>query len=209
MNTNNSKLLSRTSLYNATWNPAVDTTQARKFINELMCYDAEKVKLLLTTLVKYIKGDCKDKTYMVLIGHGNNGKTVFDRALEALLGRFHTRAELDVPHTIVRAQTLGAHICSVSEGESADCTNMEYMANSDNTRYIVICNSMGPTDHSVVIPCNAVFVNYECPPTGEIITDGNGNEIGRRFTKNIKMVDYVTTPAFRNGLLALLVEADK
>jgi putative DNA primase/helicase len=79
-----------TTMADVRYDPAADCPVWKKFIMEIMNYDAELIRFIQTAAGWAITGDTSEQTMFILFGNGANGKSTFLNTIMNLLGDYAT-----------------------------------------------------------------------------------------------------------------------
>jgi putative DNA primase/helicase len=77
-----------TKIANVRFDPAADCPEWKKFIREIMNYNADLIRFLQTAAGWAVTGDTSEQTMFILFGSGANGKSTFLNTIMNLLGDY-------------------------------------------------------------------------------------------------------------------------
>ncbi|MCP4612711.1 MAG: hypothetical protein GY845_28780 [Planctomycetes bacterium] len=123
------------------YDPTAEYPQWMKFLDEIMSSDKERIRFLQqwTAYVLFTE-DLKEQKFLICVGEGANGKTVFSKILEMLVGRENcSHLQLaQLGYDFALECTIGKKLISINEGgrklgESAEMMLKTYTSGDEIT----------------------------------------------------------------------------
>jgi putative DNA primase/helicase len=107
-----------------TYDPAATCPRWTAFLDEIMAGNADLVRFLQQAIGYALTGDTREQVFFILLGVGANGKSVFLKVVETMLGDYARQASMDtfmqkeyqgIPNDIARLH--GVRFVAASEAE--------------------------------------------------------------------------------------------
>jgi hypothetical protein len=180
-----------TKSINAAFDPSITTIEpnensskahkeAYQFFMEIMYEEVHLVKWLIIMLGVYISGDLADKSFLIFLGEGYNGKTFIEKVLTKILGSFYTTMMPGViydsgvkvagnSHNTELKALKGARLATCSEaaeGHKWHKNNIKRLTGNDS---IAVRGAHQSEQENLTFPCHLIiFANNKDIPTFDI-----------------------------------------
>lgn len=193
---------------NAKFDNTIDTSVAYDFFNKLMCEQQIMTQFLIQLLAVYITSDMSDKSFAIMYGDGDNGKSVLISVLKALLGDFYYAANGGVffqsksnnanAHTSHLNSLKTKRLCSFSETERCQKLNepqIKSLTGNDTITIRQLCKE----ESNLQITSHFILLTNQLP---EVSADKAFSNRCRLIPFKAKFVKQLLNPAVSNEYLA-------